>query len=147
MQMASMGHYLSPIVSFSFINGAFPAQGPPDPMVSLVYKDMEYFEWLLNALSSLPHSLHQLHCLLPDSLYLRSTREGCDFIGMNDSVQRVLDYLDEHGPFVGILGFSQGAAVATRVLCALRQSKMVHSLRFVVLIGGVTPRDAEKEAS
>jgi predicted esterase len=47
------------------------------------------------------------------------------------------------GPFDGVLGFSQGAAMAS-LLCALQQqSDADFRFRFAVMFGGFTPRSTD----
>lgn len=60
---------------------------------------------------------------------------------MQQSVEFVLQYLLQHGPFDGLMGFSQGAAMVTRVamIVAEQHCAVLPSLRFLILIGGVQP--------
>lgn len=64
-------------------------------------------------------------------------------VGMQQSVQFALQYLLQHGPFDGIMGFSQGAAMVTRLamLIAEQHRAATPSLRFLILIGGVQPTE------
>lgn len=64
-------------------------------------------------------------------------------IGMQQSVQFVLQYLLQHGPFDGLMGFSQGAAMVTRIamLVLEQHCAALPSLRFLILIGGVQPME------
>jgi predicted esterase len=54
----------------------------------------------------------------------------------------------EHGPYDGILGFSQGAAMVS-VLCALQHAQFQSDtqdqpmFKFAILCGGFVPRDPE----
>jgi thioesterase domain-containing protein len=67
--------------------------------------------------------------------------------GIDRSVQFVLDHLLHNGPYDGLLGFSQGAAMATRVAMLLeengRKNSTSHSIRFLILIGGVNLTEKE----
>ena len=64
-------------------------------------------------------------------------------VGMQQSVQFALQYLLQHGPFDGLMGFSQGAAMVTRLamLIAEQYRAATPSLRFLMLIGGVQPTE------
>lgn len=118
MQTAALRHHL-PNVEFVFLDGTFPAVGPLDPAVEMIYKNMECFEW-----ASL----------------------GSDGIATAaESVRRVVTFIDSHGPFDGLLGFSQGAAMVTRVVNMLRAGNRPDCIRFVILIGAVCPWDSEKQ--
>jgi pimeloyl-ACP methyl ester carboxylesterase len=52
-----------------------------------------------------------------------------------ESIQTVMRHIKEHGPYDGLLGFSQGAALVT-LLCMLGSPPGV---RFVMLFGGYAP--------
>jgi predicted esterase len=73
--------------------------------------------------------------------YFEWTLEGKD----TESLLRVIKYFEDNGPFAGILGFSQGAAMATRVALELRRRGSKTCPKFLILIGGVTPKDREGE--
>lgn len=53
-----------------------------------------------------------------DDLTFKGSREGGPAIGFQESVEYVESVFKEHGPFDGILGFSQGASFAS-LLCYL----------------------------
>ena len=57
-------------------------------------------------------------------------------VGFDASLQLLQDYVREHGPFDGVLGFSQGAATAGLLLAALPSS-----FRWAVLVAGFVPHD------
>ena len=59
-----------------------------------------------------------------------------EYLGLETTLERVRSCLAEHGPFDGVLGFSQGATLAA-LLC-LRPPR---AFRFAVLISGFVPRD------
>lgn len=70
----------------------------------------------------------------------RASDDGTEYRGWKESVSYVKEYMKNSGPFHGILGFSQGAAMAA-VLCASMQQ--TNELSFVILIGGFPPRDTD----
>ena len=53
---------------------------------------------------------------------------------------QIREAVHEHGPFDGILGFSQGASVTALALHALRPD----DIKFVCLVGGFVPRNEEQ---
>lgn len=117
MQMAALRQHL-PGVACVCLDGTFPASGPTDPVVAAIYKDMDYYEWHEHG----------------EKGYIKAV----------ESTSRVIDCMSALGPFAGIMGFSQGGAMVTRVLRQLAASGDLGGLRFAILIGGVPPRDAEK---
>tara|TARA_B110001452_G_scaffold248669_1_gene235607 strand:- start:412 stop:1113 length:702 start_codon:yes stop_codon:yes gene_type:complete len=64
------------------------------------------------------------------------------YVGLDASLEAVRDAVREHGPFDGVLGFSQGATLAA-LLC-LTPAEMP-PFRFAVLFSGFMPRDASLE--
>ncbi|CAN8026840.1 unnamed protein product [Ixodes persulcatus] len=60
-------------------------------------------------------------------------------VGFDDSVKAV-EKACSLGPFDGILGFSQGAAMAALVLCLQSLGKLTTNLKFGVLIAGFKSR-------
>lgn len=54
-----------------------------------------------------------------DDCTFRGTREGGPAVGYQESIEYLESVFKEHGPFDGILGFSQGACLAS-LLCYLR---------------------------
>lgn len=69
--------------------------------------------------------------------------------GFNKSMDYVVDYIKENGPFDGILGFSQGAAMASMVTNSIRRLIPDHPyFDFSLLISGfvfIDPLDDTKE--
>lgn len=120
-QMASLRYHVD--ADFVFIDGPFPATGPPQKGVLQFYPNLPYYEW-----QSLDpeEGLHYLLDYLSD---------------------------EKNGRFNGILGFSQGAKMAALVAFALRSIDNASGLKFnqlqkvsdfhgplfYIFIGGVTP--------
>ena len=82
------------------------------------------------------------HPEMSDHGHAADSSEVC--VGLEDSVRAVQDTLRTHGPFHGLLGFSQGAALAA-LLCRLSErgeadghSDSVLHLSFALLIAGFT---------
>ncbi|KAE8334814.1 hypothetical protein BDV24DRAFT_156551 [Aspergillus arachidicola] len=66
--------------------------------------------------------------------------EGCIF-GLEMSIKKVMDILDKHGPFVGIVGFSTGAAIAAIVASLMERQKQSSTrshppFRFAICFSG-----------
>jgi pimeloyl-ACP methyl ester carboxylesterase len=60
-----------------------------------------------------------------------------------ETIERVRAFVATEGPFDGILGFSQGAALAA-LLCASPEAQI--NVRFAVLISGFVPRDTRYQS-
>jgi predicted esterase len=119
MQTAAM-QYHTPI-DFHFLDAPYEAVGPPDKGIATYYPNNSYYEW-----------------------FIRKPEDK--FSGLRESIALLLRYIQENGPFDGLLGFSQGASMVTR-LASLQQSKADCPqggtlCKFVILIGGVTPGDS-----
>ena len=56
---------------------------------------------------------------------------------IDESIDWLLSYINENGPFDGILGFSQGASMVTRLL---RVTVETRPFKFAILIGGVVSK-------
>lgn len=102
----------------SFPNAPFPASGPIDPGVLEFYEGYDYFEWYCKHFEDMDKSRTQ----------------------KDHSIQFLIKYVEENGPFDGILGFSQGGAVVTLLLHHFQtvyRDRLPFS--FAILIGGVEP--------
>lgn len=74
-----------------------------------------------------------------------NTKEVKDFEGFEESVQAVVDFAKNEGPFDGLLGFSQGATLAF-LIAALRQKGVVDiDFKFLILICGFPSRYPEHQ--
>ena len=118
MQTAAM-QYHTPL-EYHFVTAPHAAEGPPDSGIGIYYPNHTYFEWYLKSMSNDGH-----------------------YAGLDESMKLVLSTLIQEGPFDGILGFSQGAAMATR-LARLQHSTDQKLFSFLILIGGVPPLDVPK---
>ncbi|CAB9524542.1 Esterase OVCA2 [Seminavis robusta] len=71
-------------------------------------------------------------------------------VGLEKSIQAVEDWIEETGPYDGVLGFAQGACMAA-VLAALQHGGRLRiqggHLRFVICISGFYCRDVREEFS
>lgn len=119
MQTAAI-QYHTPM-QYVFVDAPYPAEGPPDPGITMFYPGHAYFEWFLRG------------------------DDDRRYIGLVESLNFLVTYLIENGPFDGILGFSQGASMVTR-LAHMQQSKHAsfagrQLFQFAILIGAVPPED------
>lgn len=68
------------------------------------------------------------------------------YTGWGASAAYVSDYLSMHGPFRGLLGFSQGGMLASSIVAMQQKgqcSPLVPGIRFCLLVGGGRPRAAD----
>ncbi|GAQ79107.1 hypothetical protein KFL_000240390 [Klebsormidium nitens] len=112
MERAMWTQHFEEQLDMVFLDAPHQAAGPSD--VAAVY-DPPYFEWA----------------------NLSDDRK--EFRGIDDTIAYVTDYLTMHGPFDGLMGFSQGAIVSS-ILVALQQKgavlQGVPPLRCCVFVGG-----------
>lgn len=71
--------------------------------------------------------------------------DGKEYRGWRDSVAYIQEFMESEGPFHGILGFSQGAAMAA-VVAASAPKTAKCELSFGIMIGGFPPRDPDLQA-
>jgi len=66
------------------------------------------------------------------------------YIGLHDTLAWLQRYCDEHGPFDGVLGWSQGAVMAA-IMAAVQQNGSGYDfgLKWLVLCGGFMPGDGD----
>ena len=75
-----------------------------------------------------------------------------EYDGIEESIAHLQRYMLEHGPFDGVLGFSQGACLAS-ILCARQQASAAvataaapRRFRFAILVSGFVPADGKLAA-
>ncbi|RYH25291.1 hypothetical protein EON65_15660 [archaeon] len=107
------------------VNAPHPASGPCDPMVQQIYSSYAKYEW-----------------------FARSDTDKSQAVAMKDaSLKYLLDLIAEKGYFEGILGFSQGAAMATVLLEHYRSNDLPCPFKFAIMIAGVEPKIFYPEVS
>jgi predicted esterase len=99
------------------VNAPWEAAGPPDKGIAEYYPKEAYYQWW---------DYHELN------------GEKVSYKGYEVSIEKMQAFLEEHGPFLGVLGFSQGATVAT-FLAEIQQKLQKKWFNFMILIGGVPP--------
>eukprot|EP00457_Paulinella_chromatophora_P013886 gb/GEZN01014243.1/.p1 GENE.gb/GEZN01014243.1/~~gb/GEZN01014243.1/.p1 ORF type:complete len:279 (-),score=44.91 gb/GEZN01014243.1/:126-962(-) len=111
---------------FSYLDAPLPASGTTDAMIMEIFGTGPYYEWW------------------------NAEKKGEEMVyrGSTATITYVKAYLDKHGPFDALLGFSQGAAVVS-VLSALNASQGWHRTHprrqwtFDVLMCGVPAAASE----
>ncbi|KAJ9456906.1 Esterase [Diplonema papillatum] len=121
MKIQLAGFLPSADIVYCPIDGTFPASGPPDSVIQQFFPGETYFEWWDNQ----------------DDVYTGAEQT----LG---KLAAVIDAADP--PFDGVLGFSQGAVLASLLSvysCTPGlDPRFFEKFRFAVLIAGFVPRDA-----
>ena len=118
MQTAAMRYHTE--MEVNCVDAPWSADGPPDPMVAMVYKDTPYFQWY----------------------YRYDGEDGPQSVrleGVEESLCFLVDIYNSTGPYDGIMGFSQGAAMTTILLQRLLNEHVNSPPKFAILIGGIPP--------
>ncbi|CAL4099276.1 unnamed protein product, partial [Meganyctiphanes norvegica] len=77
--------------------------------------------------------------------HFRGAEPGKTSRGFEESVQTVEEHVASHGPYDGLLGFSQGAALVG-MLCALQsQNNLRFKVNFAIMISGFKSKCIEHE--
>ena len=67
--------------------------------------------------------------------------------GLTESLSRIQAFVDQHGPFDGVMGFSEGAAMAS-ILCRMqKEGRLRFGFRFCILASGYVPRIGHPSSS
>lgn len=123
-----------------FIDAPFPGKGEPDKGIAFFYPNRPYYEWFYKAKKDSSGA---------SSAGAASSTASSIYENLGESMKYLEDHLALNGPYDGILGFSQGASMATRL--AMLQQKRITGIasidgsskskfKFVILIGGVPPQ-------
>eukprot|EP00850_Spirogloea_muscicola_P000333 SM000001S04735 [mRNA] locus=s1:1967901:1969925:+ [translate_table: standard] len=115
MSIARWDAAVDDLVDLVYIDAPMPASGPSDLEKHF---DPPYFEWW------------------------SASQDGKVYVGADTSITYVRDNLTLHGPFDGLLGFSQGGMLASYLLALLQEGEvdMTTPPRFCILIGAGLPR-------
>ncbi len=114
MQTAALVYHCN--IQCSFVDAPFEASGPPDSLVAKVYPNEHYYQWF----------------------GINSNNKGEE---LEQSILKIKKYITDHGPFDGILGFSQGASMVARLIVSVAANDANLNIKFAILVGGVAPTD------
>jgi hypothetical protein len=101
----------------NFIDAPHEAKGEIDPGILLFYPNQCYYDWFYKRDDGLPEEK-----------------------SLNASMELILDEIRRNGPYDGLLGFSQGGSMVTRILKYLDDTGN-NIFRCAVLIGAVAPKE------
>ncbi|KAI1308176.1 hypothetical protein EDD11_004331 [Mortierella claussenii] len=81
-----------------------------------------------------------------------STQDRCAYKGFEESLSGLRELLEKQGPFDGVLGFSQGASMASLLQLLLERPHLSplmngckhEPFKFAIIVSGFEPRDPEK---
>ena len=173
-QTAAMQYHTD--LEMVFLTAPFAAVGEPDEGIATFYPDLPYFEWFIrNQEQTLPQRA------VSDEKESVGDNDVVDvqgnpratvarYGGLDVSISMIVEALQTQGPFDGLLGFSQGASMVTRLAyinavqnqCAKETSSsssfpsavgetyhparfpsVLGLFRFTILIGGVPPEELQ----
>ncbi|KAG7668897.1 hypothetical protein Ndes2526B_g00612 [Nannochloris sp. 'desiccata'] len=118
---------LDDLIELVFVDAPNPASGPVPDDVSPFF-DPPYFEWW--------------------NAHRDPTTDAWSYENASVSLAFLNDILKLHGPFDGVMGFSQGAATATLLTGMQRSGKALTEhppLQFLVCFAGIRVRDPKLE--
>jgi predicted esterase len=121
----------------SFSLGVRPLSAALPPGVSFEFPDAPH-TCPEESLASFYASLRAARPEPPHRAWWRASEDGQVYAGWEDTLELVTELMQRHTP-IGVLGFSQGAILATLV-AALSARGELPLLRFAVLIAGSAPR-------
>lgn len=107
VQLANLDQALADVVEFVFVNAPHPASGLIPQDVVTVFDGPYYEYWNAN----------------------QDSQGVWHYDGLPHTIAFYNDYLRLHGPFDGVMGFSQGGAMAS-LLVALQIHGRLHPVRF-----------------
>lgn len=108
----------------TFVNAPRKASGPIPQDVLMAFPSDAYYEWWNATLDEEKNTWHYDHC--------------------DESLEYLHHVWEEHGGFDGIVGFSQGGAIAA--LFAAMMVRRGSPPRFIICISGIKVRDGRFDA-
>ena len=109
-QTSALRHAFGSSADFVYVNAPWTASGPVPDVVRLFFGDSgPYYQWWDYQTHSSDSHSHS-HCCCGSS---NATRLGRSYHGFQRSLDYLTSQIDALGPFDAVLGFSQGAAMAT----------------------------------
>ena len=136
MQMASL--QANTTMDCVFIDAPFPGRGDPDKGIALFYPDRPYYEWFYRAKQDDANDSSASNLKASDI-----------YENLEESIKFLKNHIESNGPYDGLLGFSQGASMVTRLVRIQEDATKSeldssvpskHLFKFVILIGGVPPQ-------
>ena len=98
-----------------FLDAPYASSGPADDMIAMIYPDSAHLEWFDPRNTNFPQML-------------------------DNALKYLICFIEKHGPFDGVMGFSQGATITTLLMSRLKTDEAHKgSLPSCVLIGGIDP--------
>lgn len=146
MQMAAL--QANTCMDCVFIDAPFPGRGEPDKGIAFFYPDRPYYEWFYRTKVATPVPELKSDENTDEIVKIKST-PFAGYDNLEESMKYLADHLRTEGPYDGLLGFSQGASMVTRLVNLQEQSMKTASdaqlpyskqFKFAILIGGVPPQ-------
>jgi predicted esterase len=136
MQMASL--QANTTMDCVFIDAPFPGRGDPDQGIALFYPDRPYYEWF-----------YRVKKIDANESSASNLKASDIYENLEESIKFLKNHIESNGPYDGLLGFSQGASMVTRLVRIQEDAmkseldssvSLKHLFKFVILIGGVPPQ-------
>ncbi|EFJ24734.1 hypothetical protein SELMODRAFT_271081 [Selaginella moellendorffii] len=109
--LARWGAPVMDLLKLSYLDAPFPAEGPSTVQG---FFEPPFYEWY------------------------RTNNDFTEFYQVEECISYISDYMKSHGPFDGLMGFSQGAFLAGQLAGyqRLKEDLLPTPIKFVILIGG-----------
>jgi uncharacterized protein (DUF924 family)/predicted esterase len=90
--------------------------------------------------SGVNNSDNELNPIESQRVWFYVNEDASEYAKIDESISHVVTYVAMHGPFDGIVGFSQGSALASVIV-----RKFPNLFKYVILISGFKPRSNQLE--
>ena len=138
-------------VEFYFVNG--PVEAPADISIAEQYEG-PYYRFFDNEAPHINQTISVIQSLSRQATspedYGRTLREhGMTDIGSSEACDFLQQYVEQHdgGPFDGVLGFSEGASVASSLILRQSAEKRTNLFNFAIFICGIPPFRWDRKGS
>lgn len=110
MQMAAFRYHIP--ANYTFLTAPFEAEGEPDPGIAEFYNGYKYYEWYYKRKETVAVDIDKQEDSNESSSspIQRSNNQNSwsQYLGLESSLDKIIEFVRANGPFDGILGFSQG---------------------------------------
>ncbi|KAF1328622.1 Serine hydrolase, partial [Globisporangium splendens] len=137
-QTRALRQALGDRAELAFLNGPFEARGPADATIERAHaNDGPFYEWV--EVKRLDRALLDEATHNTTSLTSPNRDWRFDYVGLDRMIEYIDEYLQQHGPFDAVLGFSMGAVVLTS-LSMIYLERDIRWWNLCVCVGGVRVR-------
>jgi hypothetical protein len=113
MQMAAFCHHVP--ASYTFLTAPYQAEGEPDPGIAEFYSGYKYYEWYYKRKTrSVSDTETRENDIGRAMIHDEVQHDVGIFLGLESSIEQIIEFIRTYGPYDGILGFSQGKSLLLR---------------------------------